>query len=104
AQARYLQPAGERVSGYTRNFVEIGVETQNGIARALQRHGDEVRRQWGFVAENFVDAAPPGAEAAVNFFKASVGLEVAAAEAAEEVGASRILMPSDVGALDTTTR
>ncbi|MEE2977877.1 MAG: phasin family protein [Pseudomonadota bacterium] len=104
AQARYLQPAGERVSGYTRNFVEIGVETQNGIARALQRHGDEVRRQWGFVAENFVDAAPPGAEAAVNFFKASVGLEVAAAEATEEAGASRILMPSDVGALDTTTR
>ncbi|RKH31924.1 phasin family protein, partial [Corallococcus llansteffanensis] len=46
----------------------------------------------------------PGAEAAVNFFKASVGLEVAAAEAAEEAGASRILMPSDVGALDTTTR
>lgn len=85
AQAHYLQPAGERVSGYTRNLIEIGVETQNGIARALQRHGDEVRRQWGFVAENLVDAAPPGAEAAVNFLKASVGLEVAAAEAAEAV-------------------
>ena len=85
AQARYLQPAGERVSGYTRNFIEIGVETQNGIARALQRHGDEVRRQWGFVAENLVDAAPPGAEVALNFLKASVGLEVAAAEAAEAV-------------------
>jgi phasin family protein len=85
AQVRYLQPAGERVSGYTRNLVEIGVQTQNGVTRALQRHGDEVRRQWGFVAENFVDAAPPGAEAAIRFLKASVGLEVAAAEAAEEV-------------------
>lgn len=102
AQARYLQPAGERVSGYTRNFVEIGVETQNGIARALQRHGDEVRRQWGFLAENLADAAPPGAEAAVNFFKASVGLEVAAAEAAEDAGTSRILSPSDVTAKDGT--
>lgn len=61
AQARYLQPAGERVSGYTRNVVEIGMETQNGIARALQRHGDEVRRQWGHVAENLADAVPPGA-------------------------------------------
>lgn len=84
AQARYLQPAGERASGYTRNFIEISVETQNGIARALQCHGDEVRRQWGFVAENLADATPPGAEAALNFLKASVGLEVAAAEAAEE--------------------
>jgi phasin family protein len=83
AQARYLQPAGERVSGYTRNVVEIGMETQSGIARALQRHGDEVRRQWGYVAENLADAVPPGAEAAVKFLKASVGLEVAAAEAAE---------------------
>jgi phasin family protein len=83
AQARFLQPAGERVSGYTCNFIEIGVQTQNGITRALQRHGDEVRRQWGFVAENLADAAPPGAEAAVKFLKASVGLEVAAAEAAE---------------------
>ncbi len=84
AQVRYLQPAGERVSGYTHNLIEIGVQTQNGIARALQRHGDEVRRQWGYVAENLVDAAPPGTEAAVEFLKASVGLEVAAAEAAEE--------------------
>lgn len=108
AQARYLQPAGERVSGYTRNFVEIGVETQNGIARALHRHGDEVRRQWSFVAENLVDATPPGAEAAVNFFKASVGLEVAAVEAAEDAaenaGSSRILTPSDVVAKDGTAR
>jgi len=84
AQVRYLQPAGERVSGYTRNAVEIGVQTQNGIASVLQRHGDEVRRHWGFVAENLVDAAPPGTEAALKFLKASVGLEVAAAEAAEE--------------------
>lgn len=84
AQARYLQPAGERVSGYTRNVVEIGVETQTGITRALQRHGDEMRRQWGFVAENLADAVPPGAEVAVKFLKASVGLEVAAAEAAED--------------------
>ncbi|WP_296223161.1 phasin family protein [Ralstonia sp. UBA689] len=84
AQVRYLQPAGDRVSGYTRNLVEIGVQTQNSIARALQHHGDEVRRQWGFAAENFVDAAPPGTEVAVRFLKASVGLEVAAAEAAEE--------------------
>jgi phasin family protein len=83
AQAQFLQPAGERVSGYTRNFIEIGVQTQNGITRALQRHGDEVRRQWGFVAENLADAAPPGTEVAVKFLKASVGLEVAAAEAAE---------------------
>lgn len=71
------------MSGYTRNFIEIGVQTQNGITRALQRHGDEVRRQWGFVAENLADAAPPGTEVAVKFLKASVGLEVAAAEAAE---------------------
>ena len=100
AQAHYLQPAGERVSGYTRNFVEIGVETQNSITRALQRHGDEVRRQWGFVAENLVDAAPPGAELAVNFLKASVGLEVAAAEAAEQAASE----PSDVAAKDGSAR
>jgi hypothetical protein len=42
-----------------------------------------VRRQWGFVAENLADAAPPGAEVAVKFLKATVGLEVAAAEATE---------------------
>ena len=60
------------------------MQTQNSISRALQRHGDEVRRQWGFVAENLVDAAPPGAEMAVKFLKATVGLEVATAEAAEE--------------------
>lgn len=96
AQAHFLQPAGERVSGYTRNFVEIGVETQNSIARALQRHGDEVRRQWGFVAENLVDAAPPGAEVALNFLKASVGLEVAAAEAAQEA----VSKASDAAAKD----
>jgi len=96
AQTRYLQPAGERVSGYTRNFIDIGVETQSGIASALQRHGDEVRRQWGFVAENLVDAAPPGSEAAVNFLKASVGLEVAAAEAAEAI----VSRASDAAAKD----
>ena len=100
AQARYLQPAGERVSGYTRNFVEIGVQTQNSITRALQRHGDEVRRQWGFVAENLADAAPPGAELAVKFLKATVGLEVATAEAAEEA----VSEASDVAAKAESAR
>ncbi|AST32479.2 phasin family protein [Ralstonia solanacearum] len=85
AHVKYLQPAGERVSGYTRNLVEIGVQTQNGIAKVLQRHGDEVRRHWGAVTENLVDAAPPGSEAVVNLMKAAVGWEVAAAEAVEEL-------------------
>ncbi|KFX29264.1 phasin family protein [Ralstonia solanacearum] len=85
AQVKYLQPAGERVSGYTRNLVEIGVQTQNGIAKVLQRHGDEVRRHWGAVTENLVDTAPPGSEAVVSLMKAAVGWEVAAAEAVEEL-------------------
>ncbi|MGC5829465.1 phasin family protein [Ralstonia pseudosolanacearum] len=85
AHVRYLQPAGERVSGYTRNLVEIGAQTQNGIAQALQRHGDEVRRHWGAVTENLVDSAPPGSEAVVSLMKAAVGWEVAAAEVAEEL-------------------
>lgn len=84
AHVRYLQPAGERVSGYTRNLVEIGMQTQSGIARALQLHGDEVRRQWGSVTENFVDSAPPGSEAVLSLMKAAVDWEVAAAEVAEE--------------------
>lgn len=94
AQVRYLQPAGERVSGYTRNAIDIGVQTQNGITRALQRHGDEVRRQWGYVAENLADAAPPGTEAAVKFLKATVGLEVATAEAAEEAASEASGVPA----------
>lgn len=78
--------AGRRARlGYTRNLVEIGVQTQNGIAKVLQRHGDEVRRHWGAVTENLVDTAPPGSEAVVSLMKAAVGWEVAAAEAVEEL-------------------
>lgn len=103
-QACYLQPVGGRVSGYTHNFAEIGVETQNGITRALQRHGDEVRHQWGSAVENSADVILPGVEVVANFFKASAGLEVVAIETAGEAGADRVLILSDVGALDITTR